>query len=219
MFPRTATFKASSAAVSRRCLQLRLHRRLFSQPHCPFVILLVYEYSSLVLTFEVFFRNVDQSDPAIRQQMRDYIHQLAKLPQIGKLPELCWVMDFEPLLQGDFSGMDFSGLDEEHANRASFLMTALENGNFSFDETMGILLDVPEIRDIYGEDFVRNEAGEITASKCYLHVRNIDLEDVHGQVDFLREQQRVTASQPVNQLPDNENEWAFFSFSSFTGYW
>ena len=55
-------------------------------------------------------------------------------------------MDFEPYLQGDFSGLDFSGLDEDQANRATFLVDALQGGNFSFDETMGIVLDIPEIR-------------------------------------------------------------------------
>lgn len=106
----------------------------------------MYEYSALVLTFEVFFRHVDQSDPAIREQMRDYIHRLAKLPQVGKLPEGCWVLDFEPYLQGDISKLDFSGMDEAQANQATFLVNALQSGNFSFKETMGIVLDIPEIR-------------------------------------------------------------------------
>ena len=151
--------------------------------------------------------------------MRDYIHSLAELPEIGKLPDACWVMDFEPLVQGDFSAVDLSGLPEEQAARAEFLVSALQSGNFTFDETMAIVLEIPEIRDIYGEDIVRNENGEITSSKCYLHVRHIDLEDVHGQVAFLHEQQRVSALQPVNQLPGNVENWAFFSFSSFHGYW
>lgn len=177
----------------------------------------LYQYSSLVLTFEVYFRNIDQGDPAIQQQMRDYIYELSKIPQIGKLPEPCWITDMADYLAGDFSKLD--GLSDDQQAEAGFLASALQTGNYTFEETLSLVMSVPAIRDVYGEDIVRNEAGEVTASRCFLHLRQLDFDNVQGQIDFLHQQQDIARAQPVNQLPENQDDWAMFAFSSFHGYW
>lgn len=125
----------------------------------------------------------------------------------------------EGYLIGDFSALDLTGLSEQQTMQASFLAATLQNGNFTFEETLSLVLSVPAIRDVYGEDIVRNEAGEITASKCYLYLRQFELEDVQGQVDLLHLQRDISISQPINQLPEHQDDWAFFAYSSFHGYW
>jgi hypothetical protein len=147
---------------------------------------------------EVYFRDVDQSDPEIQQQMRDYIDELAALPQIGEDPPFCWVRDFCRLKE-DFFDDQYAWADD-----------------LPFTEQLSLALANPTIREIYGEDIVRDEYGNITASRCLLFLRNLDLDLVTDQIDMLNGQRNVTKSQPINQ---GREEWAFFSFDTIFFYW
>ena len=64
----------------------------------------VNEYSVQVVPIAAYFRDVDQSDPHMQHEMRDYISALGNLPQIGEEPPFCWVQildmfdEYEPEL-------------------------------------------------------------------------------------------------------------------------
>ena len=180
---------------------------------------LVYEYAALALTFEVYFRGVDQSDPKIQQQMRDFVYELSAMPQINRDPDFCWVIDMEPFLSDDISKIDMSDVPEDQRAQADLLLHALQTGNMTFEEKLDLVLNIPVLRDLYGEDIVRNDKGQIVTSRCYMYLREFDLDDVQSQVDLLFAQSDISASQPVNQLPQNKANWAFFTFDTFYTYW
>lgn len=114
-------------------------------------------YYSLTKPIEVFFRDVDQADPSIQEQMRIYVEELAALPQIGSNSTFCWVHDFQKI-------------DEQFPEYASLL------GNLSFTQKLHFALADPTIREVYGEDIVIDEeSGNISASRCLLFLRNVDL--------------------------------------------
>ncbi|CAB9518964.1 Patched domain-containing protein 3 [Seminavis robusta] len=179
----------------------------------------LYEYAALVLTFEVYFRGVDQSDPKIQQQMRDYVFELSAMPQINQDPDFCWFVDMQPFLTGDITDVDLSKLPEDQKAQADLLIHTLHHGNKTFEEKLGLVLDIPVLRDLYAEDIVFNDNGEIVASRCYMYLREFDLDDVQGQVNLLFAQRAISESQPINQLPENQAEWAFFTFDTFYTYW
>ena len=156
-------------------------------------------YYSLTKPLEVYFRGVDQSDPEIQQQMRDYVDELAALPQIGEDAPFCWVRDFPTI-------------EERFPQYSEFLHL-----NLTFAQQLRAALANPTIREIYGEDIViDDDSGEITASRCLLFLRNLDLTVVKDQIDMLEGQFDITLRQPINE--DGE-EPKFFSFDKIMFYW
>jgi Patched family len=135
----------------------------------------------------------------MQQQMRDYVDELAALPQIGEEAPFCWVRDFPTIA--------------ERFPQYSELLKL----NLTFTQQVRAALAHPTIREIYGEDIVIDEeTGEITASRCLLFLRNVDLTDVEDQVDMLYGQREVTEEQRVNQGIKN---YKFFSFDKIFFYW
>jgi len=129
--------------------------------------------------------------------MRDYVDELAALPQIGEDAPFCWVRDFENLM-------------DEYPEYA-FLQ------NLTFSQQLRAALSNPTIREVYGEDIVINEyTGEIDASRCLLFLRNVDLTDVKDQIDTLMGQRDVTLRQPINK---GHEDLPFFAFDTIFFYW
>ena len=155
------------------------------------------DHYSLTKPFEVYFRGVNQSDPEMQQQMRDYVDELAALPQIGEDAPFCWVRDFVEL--------------QDQIPNAKYLQ------NLTFNEKLRAALMNPTVREIYGSDIVINdETGDIEASRCLLFLRNVDLTNVNDQIDMLMGQREVTLQQPTNQGLKDLN---FFSFDTIFFYW
>jgi len=180
-------------------------------------LITVQEYSAVSVALELYFRFVDQSDPSIQRQMQDYVYEMSALPAIGVEPDFCWVTDILHFLDGDFSNMD---LTEEQSQDAHFLADTLQHGNFTFEEKLDIVLNVPAIRDVYGIDIVRDkETGQITASRCYLYIRDFDLQNINYEINFLYDTRAITEEQPINHLPEYKKDWAFFGHSTLHGYW
>merc|ERR1712238_365809 len=102
------------------------------------------------------------------------------------------------------SSETFGSFGEHATQKLVFLLDTLHQGNFTFDERLNLALKMPGLRDIYGEDIVRDEDGTITASRCFVYMRNIDLQNVHQQVNALHDTREVTMQQPINQLPGNQ---------------
>ena len=184
------------------------------------------DYSSLVVATAAYFRHVDQSDPAIQRQMIGFVDDLARLPQVSGEPDFCWVRDMYRLFELKNNIMEeieqtdtFKGLSDDKKQKLAFMLDTFNKGNFTFEEKLNIALKVPGVQDMYGEDIVRDELGRITASRCYIFVRHLDLHNIHEQIDMLNDANEVAMEQPINQLPENEGEMPFFLYDNLMAYW
>ena len=158
------------------------------------------EYSTLFRQIGVYFRNVDQSDTEVQRQMLDYVEELSQLRQIGGPPEFFWVRDFADL-----------------ATSQQAIDLNLENQ--TFEEQMDLALSIPQVQDGYGNDIVRDPVtGEITASRCFIFLRQIDMNSVPDQIDMLLDQRAISARQPINK-EETGNGWSFFTFEDLYFYW
>lgn len=182
------------------------------------------EYSPLKVPMAVYFRYVNQSDPLIQKQMIDYIDEISALPQIGRPPEYCWVRDMYSLLNAgeDAAGQVqnsamLSGATDSQKEQLALMSEALQNGDYTFEEKMQIVLSIPGVQDVYGEDIVQDpETLEITASRCHIFLRHLELNDIKEQIEMLHDQHKITSEQPINQGKD---DFPFFSFDDLFYYW
>ncbi|CAB9503372.1 Pick C1-like protein 1 [Seminavis robusta] len=128
----------------------------------------------------VYFRNVDQSDPEVQQQMQDYIDDLVKMDSITSQPPFFWLKHFQEFLTYDKR------------------LTEL-----TFNEQLTIFLSVDVFRLLYGDHIVRDpETGDIITSRCVMYIDNIEVESVDNQVKAWTDVNVVTAAQPINSDVD-----------------
>lgn len=126
--------------------------------------------------------------------MTSYVEELAELPQIQGMPALFWLQDFQQY-----------GKNEQ-------LIDSL-----TFNDQIDLALSIPAIKQMYGQDIVRDEnSGNITASRTFLFLREIDMEDIQSQVDMLMDQREVSKAQPVNT---RDGELSFFTFDDLYFFW
>jgi Niemann-Pick C1 protein len=152
----------------------------------------VHDYATEMVAVGVYFRDIDQSNETVQQQMRDYIDGLINLEQLGSPPPFCWVRDManEDLFSEEAIGFNIS--------------------SWSFNDKLNLALSDPRIRQLFGDDIVRDEDGNITASRCYLFLSSIDFDVVQDQIKMLNDFSAVTVAQPLN------HEQAKFSMFAFT---
>lgn len=145
--------------------------------------------NTTLLTIQVVFRDVDQSDPTVRQEMTEYIDELTSL---------------------DFSPKNSSRSDSYWTTLFNFYATFnLEASGLTFNEQLDDFLDIPFNQVIAGSDIVRDENGDIVASRVRIKFA-VDLDEVQDQVNLLETQRAVTMAQPVNE--GREDDLAFFAF-------
>ena len=135
----------------------------------------------------VYFRDVDFSDPSIRQEMEAYVQELAAMPYSGENePFDFWLRDFNTFVEeGELEGL-------------------------TFEEQVKLFLQDPINYEAHNEDIVLNEDGIMTASRTLIRLDNVDEQDVLETVDVLELQRSISKSQPVNRGKD---DWSFFMFS------
>ena len=138
----------------------------------------------------VYFRNVDQSDPAIQEQMTKYVMDLVTIDAIQEPPDDFWLWDFQNYTEN--ASNDFR--------------------NLSFEEQLVKFLEEPAFRETY-EDHIVHENGKISASRCLIFMDNVDWDEVKQQIDALHDQRDVTKAQAINKGRD---DWFFFTY--FGGY-
>jgi Niemann-Pick C1 protein len=156
------------------------------------------DYAMEMVALGVYFRGIDQSNETVQQQMRDYIDDLINLEQLGTPPPFCWVRDLanEELFSEESIGFNIS--------------------SWSFNEKLNLAMTDPRIRQVYGDDIVRDEDGNITSSRCYLFLSNIDFDVVQSQIKMLNDQSAVTVSQPLNQ---GQAKFRMFAFTDMMFLW
>ena len=174
------------------------------------------KYSSVVRPIGVYFRNINQMDEEMQRQMIDYVNDLEMLDQIGgpsniSLSEpatpdgmrpFCWIRDIREIEKG---------IDDPIISSAV--------ANLTFSEKLEFALSGKIFREVYGQDIIRDDSGVVTASRCILFLKNLDLQSVEAQIEMLLDQRNVTKAQPINQTPEHRAEWAFFSFEKMFFYW
>jgi len=141
----------------------------------------------------IYFREVDQSDPEIQEQMRKYIDDIVAMPYMGRDPSFCWVTDW----------LEYSGMLSDE---------------LSFYEKLDTFLSIPQAMNVYGRDIVRDEkTGNILSSKCRLDTQNTDkgsiMDSIKYQINFLREQRRIGHEQSINEGL-SPSDWPFFAFDA-----
>jgi len=160
----------------------------------------VNEYSAQVIQVGVYFRDVDQSSNNAQMKMYNYVEDLVdEFSDMTEEPSFCWIRDFQQL---------------ENQNEAS--ANILEN--FTFAQKLDVALSIPAIKEVYGSDIVRNSTGDITASRCWLFFKNLDMQSVQAQTDMLLKQRAISRSQPV-YTDETRTRLPFFSFSIWYIIW
>ena len=154
-----------------------------------------------------YFRNVDQSDPDVQLQMQAYIDELvSSLDSITEHPTYCWITHFQEFLTYD------ERLPE-----------------FEFKTQLDIFLSIDHFKQLYGDDIVRDpETGEIVASRCMMHMDNVDKNDVYEQVEIYKHQEAITRAIPANSNTtwttthaknESGKSWNFFLYETIFYVW
>jgi hypothetical protein len=147
-------------------------------------------YQERSLRVEIYFRDVNQSDPSIQGEMLQFVNEITALPPFEEGPPLCWVRDFQLLRETDY----FSVVKD-----------------LTFEEQVLYALSIPAINEAYGIDIVHDN-GNISASRCMIRMKNSFLGLVGDQISVLLDQRAVTGDQPINQGRPAGSE-AFFTFN------
>ncbi|CAB9502757.1 Protein patched homolog 1 [Seminavis robusta] len=187
----------------------------------------LHEYSSVVRPMALYFRHVDQSSPAMQQQMIDYVEAMEALPQVLALEEDDNNLTSSTLEAGFTGGVDkirpfcwvrdFQQLEQLLVDQPPIVLATFQN--MTFNEKLDFALSDKILREVYGQDIIRDDEGNILASRCFLFLQDLDLKDVEAQIDMLFDQRSVSESQPVNQQIHHQHDWAFFAHDELFGYW
>ena len=141
-----------------------------------------------------YFRDVDQSDPAIQQQMLAYMDDLIADGNVDR-PAYFWLLDFKTFVT-----------DREQED--------LFFGNMTFEEQMDDFLSVPIYQTLYkeaiGREFSGPVGGRVWETRCNIHI-NVDRQDSKATVDMLANLRSISGQQPINQDVD---DWRFFTYDN-----
>jgi Patched family len=123
-----------------------------------------------------YFRNVDQSDPDVQDQMENFVDQLVTIDSITSQPPFFWVKHFKEFLTYDERLLELT-----------------------FNTQLDIFLSVDIFRLLYGDDIVRDpESGDIIASRVVMYMDKLDMSSLSNQIQAWRDQLTVTQSEPIN---------------------
>jgi len=141
------------------------------------------------LDIYVFFRDVDQSDPDMQDQMEAYVNDLVDSGAVAHQPAYFWLRDFKQYV-------------EENNEKL---------GNRTFNEQILHFFKNPSWEDLYGEHVVYNKTtGDVSMSRLTAYV-DVDMQNSKDGTDMLAHMQMVSGRQPINQ--DGREDWAFFTYS------
>jgi predicted RND superfamily exporter protein len=143
----------------------------------------------------VYFRDVDQGNAEVQKHMIRYISDLAAVDSIGDCPTLFWLTDFRLFVTNN-----------------TFLQ------ELSFIEQVDIFLFIPLHQLLYANNIVRDEKGNITASRVTICMDNVDDEDVSKQIIAFKDQEAVTNRQPINNQKGHHSD-KFFTYSYIYTVW
>ncbi|CAB9502719.1 Pick C1-like protein 1 [Seminavis robusta] len=140
------------------------------------------------------FRFVDQSDPAIQDQMETYVNELVAIDSVEYQPTFFWLRDFKKFLDSNQN----------------------TTADLAFNQQLDAFMEQPGVADLYGSDIFRDADGNVESSRVTFYITNVDIESVTDQVSVLEDLDAVTESQPVNQ---GKEDFAFFNYGSIYNIW
>jgi Niemann-Pick C1 protein len=144
---------------------------------------------------QIYFRNVDQSDNNIQEQMESYINDLVfMVDAILEPPGFFWLRDFKVFVNNSEDSL----------------------AQLDFNDQIQAFLTDPVYSELYRDDIVTDSDGTIITSRCRIDMDNIDLQDIKQQIDALETQRKVTKAQPINQ---GQKDWSFFTFEGIYNIW
>jgi Patched family len=146
----------------------------------------------------VYFRDVDQSDQDIQQQMGEYVVDLVLgVDAIVLGPNAFWLRDFHDYVE-------FAGIHD-----------------LDFNAQLDQFLNVPVLFEMYSGDIIRDENGTLISSRCLINMVNMPKVDhLQESIEALHQQRAVTMEQPINNgSPDGPfftygmpyNIWEFYA--------
>eukprot|EP00978_Attheya_sp_CCMP212_P018897 scaffold52251_cov47-Attheya_sp.AAC.1 len=146
---------------------------------------------------EVFFRDVDVSDPEVQASMNKYVSDLTTLDSITELPISFWLQDFTAF---------------ETTNQAAL-------AGMTFEEKLTEFLADPVFFSLYANDIVRDPVtGVVTASRTTVIMDQVDGLDVTNQVKTIKDQRALTRKQPINEGL-GKGKWVFFTYLDLYFIW
>jgi len=143
-------------------------------------------FNAQKVPINLFFRNIDQSNPKVQEQMMQYVDDMVALDEFESPPTFCWVRDFQ-LLQNSNQSLALLLKDRTFNEQVDYLM---EN--------------VPAIKEVYGKNIIFDEDKNIIASRCSFFA-SVDLKNVQQITSLLQDQRAVAARQPLNNLDNTDN--------------
>ena len=152
----------------------------------------------------VYFRDVDQSDPLIQQQMEDYVNDLVEADALDRQPSYFWLRHFHMFI------------DQLNNNTHTQQWVA----NATFSEQLDAFLNVPVFGALYREHIVRDrETGAILASRCFINT-DAPVEDSRASVEKLADFRGTSAAQAINMNFDGPvGDAPFFCFIPVFQMW
>lgn len=140
-----------------------------------------------------YFRDVDHSNPLMRNEMQKYIDEMVETPYVTNSPLLFWMRDFD-----------------------TFISSVDEYQNLDFREQLDIFLGMSPFEELYSSDLVRDEYGNVLVSRAQYIFDEVSAYDSNVQTDAFQTQQEITMNQEVNDgYPFNK----FFSHSEAFIIW
>lgn len=155
-----------------------------------------YSFGLLFLRGEIYFRDVDVSDPKIQKQMNGYVNDVVSMPYISSQPEFFWLRHF--WLFEDILG--------NYTDAAAM----------SFNDKLTIFLQTHPFDVLYAKDIVRDKHGNVTASRCQVIFDQGSNYDVDVQIDSVNLQRQITSSQSINA---GKSDLTFFMFTKHFYAW
>jgi len=146
----------------------------------------------------IYFRELDPSLPSNQDAMNKMVQDVVALDQVDAEPVFYWLRDMTAWLDGD----DVSD----------------ETKNAGFNEQVTAFLDIPENTLAYGQDIVRNDNGDVTASRTFVFFNGIGVDSQKG-VEALFDQRDVTKDQPLNDGRDVNGDWVLFTYAGNYYLW
>jgi len=123
--------------------------------------------------------------------MENYIDDLVALPAFGIEPPFCWVKDFDRIQE--------MGLVPE---------------DMPFNEKIDTMLQISEIRRVYGYQLIRDRERRVKMSRCIIWFGNLDLYDVQDQLEVFRAQRELSVC-----YAQGCNDWPYFTWDVLYYLW
>ena len=154
------------------------------------------EYTQRRVTADIYFRDVNQGDSSVQEQMKKYTNELVDgVDAIRSPPVKFWVTEYQDYLH------------EQDG--------ALDGMPMPFNATLQRFLD--DQRFDYKGSIILDDSGEIIASRTQIAFDNLDWNDASQVLALMKRQAKVTSEQPMNIGRDTVS--SFFTFNVVYFLW